>query len=323
MGTELLSEKYAAVMDGTLNCFDRVVLTGSLQPLCYAQGMTSYLYGQGIRIFDYAQFSQPLHEQIVAHAEAVAKANGLEIEYIRKKDFRKEDRIQKILKQRGEQPGLVHIFSALEPCPSYRPWHNKSTGRTYLLRDSGKCLHYYFYFIHAQLGLCYLRVPTWCPFRLQFYFNGHAWLANQLKQKGVAFDLLDNAFAHIDDYSIANQLVQQMDIQQLHTWLDELIPQYCPVAQSLNLSYHWSIWQAEFSTDLVFRSQANLQAFYPLLLETLITAVKPADVATFLGRKCMAITKANWVTASTGAGWVPASNIRWVRSRSNCTTNSA
>jgi hypothetical protein len=26
MGTELLSDKYAAVMDGTLNCFDRVVL---------------------------------------------------------------------------------------------------------------------------------------------------------------------------------------------------------------------------------------------------------------------------------------------------------
>ncbi|MGD0753084.1 MAG: MarR family transcriptional regulator, partial [Anaerolineales bacterium] len=67
--------------------------------------------------------------------------------------------------------------------------------------------------------------------------------------------------------------------QQLHTWLDELIPQYCPVAQSLNLSYHWSIWQAEFSTDLVFRRQATEQAFYPFLLETLITTVKPADVA--------------------------------------------
>jgi len=22
-----------------------------------------------------------------------------------------------------------------------------------------------------ELGLCYLRVPTWCPFRLQFYMN--------------------------------------------------------------------------------------------------------------------------------------------------------
>jgi len=145
MGTELLSEKYAAVMDGTLNCFDRVVLTGSLQPLCYAQGMTSYLYRLGIRIFDYAQFSQPLHEQMVAHAEAVAKANGLEIEYIRKEGFSQGRPHPEDPQQRGEQPGLVHIFSALEPCPSYRPWHNKSTGRTYLLRDSGKCLHYYFY----------------------------------------------------------------------------------------------------------------------------------------------------------------------------------
>jgi hypothetical protein len=37
---------------------------------------------------------------MVAHAEAVAKANGLEIEYIRKKDFRKEDRIQTAAKNR-------------------------------------------------------------------------------------------------------------------------------------------------------------------------------------------------------------------------------
>jgi len=123
MGAELLSEKYADKLDGVLHCFDRVVLTGSLQPLCYAQGMTGYLYGQGIRVFDYANFSQPLREQICAHAEALAQANGLEIEYIRKKDFRKEDRIRDILKQRGEQPGLVYIFSALEPCPSYRPLH--------------------------------------------------------------------------------------------------------------------------------------------------------------------------------------------------------
>ena len=41
----------------------------------------------------------------------------------------------------------------------------------------GKCLHYYFYFIDAEFGLCYLRVPTWAPFRLQFYCNGHNWLA--------------------------------------------------------------------------------------------------------------------------------------------------
>jgi hypothetical protein len=285
MGTELLTEKYKDALDGVLDCYDRVILTGSVQPWSYARGMTGYLYGHGIRIFDYVQFAQPLREQICANAEALAQANGLEIEYIRKKDFRKEDRIRTILKERGEGPGLVHIFSALEPCLSYKPWHDKQTGKTYLKLDSGKSLHYYFYFIHEQLGLCYLRVPTWCPFRLQFYFNGHAWLAAQLKQKGVAFELLDNAFAHIADYAIANELAQQMNGELLHPWLDALAQQYCPVVQALNLNYHWSIWQAEYATDLVFRSPTTLQAFYPLLLETLITTVKPTDIASFLGRK--------------------------------------
>jgi hypothetical protein len=40
--------------------------------------------------------------------------------------------------------------------------------------DSGKCLHYYFYFMDAEFGLVYLRVPTWAPFRLQVYCNGHS-----------------------------------------------------------------------------------------------------------------------------------------------------
>jgi hypothetical protein len=43
--------------------------------------------------------------------------------------------------------------------------------------------------------------------------------------------------------------------------------------------------QAEYATDLIFKRSQTLQAFYPLLLETLIQAVKPADIATFLGRK--------------------------------------
>ena len=90
-----------------------------------------------------------------------------------------------MLARRGEHPGLVHVFSALEPCDSYKPWHDKNTGRTFLKPDSGKCLHYYFYFIDPDLGLCYLRVPTYSPFRAQFYFNGHDWLRRQLAKAGL------------------------------------------------------------------------------------------------------------------------------------------
>jgi hypothetical protein len=285
MSEKLLTEKYDELLKGVLECYDRVIIVGHLGPLSYAQGMTSYLYGQRIRIFDYTKFAEPLRDEIKGRMQEIAAENGVKIEYIGKKSWRKEDRLQEIIKERGEEPGIVHIFSALETCQSYKPWYDKGQGRAYLKTDSGKCLHYYVYFIDEDYGLCYLRIPTWCPFRLQFYCNGHSWLAQQLKQKGVKFELIDNAFVDIADFEVANQLAAQFDPKRLHAKLDELAQRYCPVVKTLNLTYRWTIMQAEFATDLVFKCQEELQAFYPHLLETLIHAVKPANIATFLGHK--------------------------------------
>ena len=96
-----------------------------------------------------------------------------------------------VLKRRGEHPGLVDVISVMEACGAYQAWHNKQTHKTFVRPDSGKCLHYYFYFIDAELGLVYLRVPTWAPFRLQFYCNGHSWLARQLTAEGTGFTAAD------------------------------------------------------------------------------------------------------------------------------------
>ncbi len=286
MSTTLLTQKYEEQLYGVLHCYDRLLFSGNLHPFCYAQGMTKFLYEQKVRIFDYPQFAEPLRDAIRANAERLAEANQIEIEFIRKQEtFRKEERVQTILQQRGTQPGLVHIFSAMERCQSYRPWHDKGQQKTYLQLSQGKCLHYYFYFVDAELGLCYLRVPTWCPFRLQFYCNGHNRLALQLQQAGIIYEQLDNAFGRIADFAQANQLAATWDMAALHQRLDALARQYCPVVAQFDLNYHWSIMQAEYATDIVFKNQTTLQAIYPALLETLIQVVKPTDIATFLGRK--------------------------------------
>lgn len=286
MATTLITEKYQNEIDGILHCYDRIVINGHLQQLCYAKGMTKYLYTQQIRIFDYTQFAEPLRDLIRENAQRLAEESGLDIEFISKKDaFRKESRIKEIIGQRGDQPGLVHIFSAMESCQAYRPWHDKQTHKTYVKSTQGKCLHYYFYFIDPALGLCYLRVPTWCPFRLQFYCNGHNVLARQLQKEQIAYEQIENAFLRIADYQRANELAATFDSQQLHQRLDVLAEQYCPAVKQLGLVYNWSIMQAEYATDIVFKNQPTLQAIYPHLLESLIQAVTPADIATFLGRK--------------------------------------
>ncbi|HEY0157817.1 MAG TPA: hypothetical protein VGF28_11070 [Thermoanaerobaculia bacterium] len=143
-----LIERHQRDVRGVLSFLDRVVIQGTIPSVCHPKAMATTLDSRGIRLFDYTQFVQPLRDAIRAHAEKIAAEEGVTVEYIRKmKTFRKEDRIQQILAERGDQSGLVHILSAMEPCSSYEPWHDKATGNTVLRRDTGKCLHYYFYFI--------------------------------------------------------------------------------------------------------------------------------------------------------------------------------
>jgi hypothetical protein len=81
----------------------------------------------------------------------------------------------------------------------------------------------------AALGLIHLRVPTWCPFRLQFYCNGHSWLARQLAAAGIGFVLADNAFTRIGDFARAQQLADNFSPDRLHSILDRYAEQCCPV----------------------------------------------------------------------------------------------
>ena len=62
------------------------------------------------------------------NAESLATAAGIEVAFIRKRNIRKEDLVKAALAKRGEHPGLVRILSAMEPCSTYKPRHDKATG---------------------------------------------------------------------------------------------------------------------------------------------------------------------------------------------------
>ena len=46
--TQALVERYADRLHGVLSCYDRIVMTGTLPGVCYAQGMTAFLYARGM-----------------------------------------------------------------------------------------------------------------------------------------------------------------------------------------------------------------------------------------------------------------------------------
>lgn len=284
-GMKYFTERHGDKIAFSLSCYDRVVLSGTLVDVGHAAAMTGFIRRLGSPIFDYPDWANQFRLELRDRAETIAREHGLDIEFIRKANFRKEARIRAIISRRGNHPGMVHIFSAMESCTAFKPWHNKSTGNTFLKPTSGKCLHYYFYFILPDLGLCYLRVPTWAPFRLQFYFNGHNELARKLDGEGIGYTMLDNAFISIDRPERAQQLAASIRPDHLHRRLNEVVQRYCPIVRHFASGYHWSIMQAEYATDIVFKRQKDLAPIYEELVRTAIHAVKPDHVATFLGRK--------------------------------------
>ena len=69
---------------GVISRFDRVILSGMLPDIGYAGAMSRYLSRHDIRYFDYARWAEPLRDTIRDHAESLAEAAGIEIDFIRK-----------------------------------------------------------------------------------------------------------------------------------------------------------------------------------------------------------------------------------------------
>ena len=97
--------------------------------------------------------------------------------------------------------------------------------------------------------------------------------------------MLDNAFDYISDFEKAQEICDNIDVKEIHKHIDVLSQKYCPVISRFNQVYHWSIMQAEYAADIVFKKQEDLQAIYSELTTAAIHTVKPDNIATFLGHK--------------------------------------
>ncbi|MGC1954253.1 MAG: hypothetical protein WA970_17095 [Gammaproteobacteria bacterium] len=102
-------------------------------------------------------------------------------------------------------------------------------------------------------------MPTWAPFRLPAYFNGHNWLARRLEQAAIDFEMAENAFISIAEPKKAQTLAEALEAKPLHRRLDRWAKTFCPILRHFRAGYHWSFLQAEYATDVLFHRQADFQ----------------------------------------------------------------
>ena len=155
----------------------------------------------------------------------------------------------------------------------------------------------------AEPGLIYPRAPTWArlakgsvrrsrmewqpegPFRLQFYRNGHSWLAGQPTAAGIDFAAADDACVRIDDWQRAQELADTFSPGLLHRVLDRHAAQCCPVREVVGQTCHRSLLQVECATDPVFGSAVTLRPLDEQPTRQSVLSVETEQIASFLGRQ--------------------------------------
>jgi hypothetical protein len=278
-------QRFGQFVLGVLCGFDRMRLRGSKRQLCNVPGIHSYLGHIGVRLTQYKAFAQETTLDLCRAIESRGKDLGL-YRYLNNAQESKEEIALRLAEEQGRSEGLIAVLGCVEPCQVVQVRGDRQTKRLVPRIERGKCLHYYHYYLDKDVGLRYTRLQTWFPFTMHAGLNGREWLARQMTKAGLKFTQKDNCFPWIEDWQAAQRLLDEQLTtawtpllngwaQRSNPWEESLLPVPVP--------YYWAVQEAEYATDIAFRSAADLGRLYPRFVHQAYAGLQGADVLRYLG----------------------------------------
>ena len=172
---------------------------------------------------------EPITREFVDSIERFAKDNQISLITFekgqRKDDFAKQQR-----KNFHKREGVVFIGKAQEKCTVYRTEkrRNPKTKRTYpwIVKSTTLVNHYYFYCIDEDFGPFFLKFCSYFPYNAKLCLNGHEYLKQQLEQKGITYQALENGILSCEDPQALQALCDRLSEEKidalLRKWLRRL-----------------------------------------------------------------------------------------------------
>jgi len=280
-------QRFAVLVAGVLQGFDRLVFKGKLRQLYSPEGMHIVLSANHVLRNDFKSYAAQVTASVL-RASLVSQAKALgRFRYLNSSKADKEAVAREFAVEHRVSTGLVCVLQCLEPCWTFDRV-TRQDGVVVVHGEHGKCSHLYHYFIHPTFGWLYVRLQTWFPFEMQVGINGREWLARQMDRAKIAYQRSDNKFLWVQDWG----RVQQLFDQQLQTdWvreLDALQQQVHPLHPGhlgrLPIKYNWTVFQSEWASDVAFRSQGVLEKWYDRWLRQALLSYRSVDVLRFFGR---------------------------------------
>ena len=285
---DTLLHKYASKIKGVLEGFDRIVFKGSIRNIAYALGMEMFINMHGVLNKDYKEYVAKQSAIIIENAQDYAKSlTGTDIKYLASSKTRKETVAHEQQNNLGIKEGLVGVWSCLEPCNTFKAVYDSNSGRPQLRAETSKCKHLYFYYDHIEYGFMSIRLQTWAPYEIQIALNGRQWLRRLLDKSNSGYILEGNKFLDLQDYDLAQQLLNsQLDtrwIELLTGFTAQVFPSM-PLQLGERMEYYWTLWQSEWAKDYIFYNPQELQDYMGHLLRYAFITGTGDCVLRYMGR---------------------------------------
>ena len=271
-----LLSKFNTFVNNVITGFDRIMFKGIIQPIMHASGMESFLIARKIKNKDFKNYAIAQSQSIVQSAEETSRKHfDRGVTYIPSVKERKEKLAHERQKENGVKEGLIGIWSCVESCNTFRSAFDPSKTYPVLRNERSKCKHLYYYIDDPVYGFMNVRLQTWAPYEIQFALNGRQWLRRSLDAAGCGYVLDGNKFLHIDDYDLAQRLLDEQIKTDFTETLKGFLPFVFPDMPEIlgpGLSYRWTFWQSEVAKDYIFKDRDELSALMDdFLLHALIT----------------------------------------------------
>ncbi len=176
---------------------------------------------------------------------------------------------------RADRWGVIAIVVHQESARVFASYHAGGRATNFRVKEDRRLVnHYYFYLRDREYGDGFVRISSYPPFQTRIWLNAHGYLAAQLRRRHLAFEPDDNCIVAVADPVALNAIADRFDaplVEQIaRHWLAEVPDPLTAAERAAGYPCYLSIYQVEFSDNVIFHQTQVLNRVYePLLREHL------------------------------------------------------
>jgi hypothetical protein len=291
------SARYGDLIDGSYDCVDRVVLNAWFPMGVNPGGLRTWwrrLHGGSDDQLDDTHLMR-MAGRFARRVKAWAAANGVPLIFC-KAGERKHRIAEEYLEENSVAPGVFLVLAAKAPASV---WKVRRSARGVIANIEKKreyVYHYSFHIMDPAFGHLAIKMSGHPPFGAQVMLNGHEYVAVAAHAEGIGFTKEGNCFTEIADPQrlarVADAWPRDAAIGRLGQVCDRWIYSAC-LCFGLDLAeqersgfrYAYSVYQAEYSRNLLFRSGAQMEALLDRILDRTRSRLDIPAIRTVFGLK--------------------------------------